>query len=83
MDVTNCLQWLGGLEAKYLTALDLVNAYCQLELAEESHSTSPQGDPASSQENPRSLLWGASHNKGGISGLSKKHCSETGGRWPA
>ncbi len=36
MDVTSCLQRLGGLEAKFLSALDLVNAYWQLELAEES-----------------------------------------------
>ena len=36
MDVTSCLQHLGGLEAKFLSALDLVNAYWQLELAEES-----------------------------------------------
>ncbi len=36
MDVNSCLQRLGGLEAKYLSALDLGNAYWQLELAEES-----------------------------------------------
>ncbi len=36
MDVTSCLQRLGGLEAKFLSALDLVNAYWQLELSEES-----------------------------------------------
>ena len=36
MDVTSCLQPLGGLEAKFLSALNLVNAYWQLELAEES-----------------------------------------------
>ena len=36
MDVNSCLQRLGGLEAKFLSALDLVNAYWQLELAEES-----------------------------------------------
>ncbi len=36
VDVTSCLQCLGGLEAKFLSALDLVNAYWQLELAEES-----------------------------------------------
>ncbi len=36
IDVTSCLQRLGGLEAKFLTALDLVNTYWQLELAEES-----------------------------------------------
>ncbi len=36
MDITSCLQHLRGLEAKFLTALALVNAYWQLELAEES-----------------------------------------------
>ncbi len=36
MDVTSFLQRLGGLEAKFLSALDLVNAYWQLELAKES-----------------------------------------------
>ena len=36
MDVTSCLQRLGGLEAKFLSPLDLVNAYWQLELVEES-----------------------------------------------
>ncbi len=36
MDVNSYLQRLGGLEAKFLSALDLVNAYWQLELAEES-----------------------------------------------
>ncbi len=35
-DVTSCLQRLRGLEAKFLSALDLVNAYWKLELAEES-----------------------------------------------
>lgn len=36
LDVSSCLQRLGGLEAKYLSALDLVNAYWQLELDESS-----------------------------------------------
>ena len=36
MDVTSCLQRLGALETKFLSALDLVNVYLQLELAEES-----------------------------------------------
>ncbi len=36
LDVSSCLQRLGGLEAKFLSALDLVNAYWQLELAEDS-----------------------------------------------
>ncbi len=39
MDVNSFLQRLGGLEAKFLSALDLVNAYWQLELAEESQPT--------------------------------------------
>ncbi len=38
MDVTSCLQRLGGLESKFLSALDLVNTYWQLKLAEESQS---------------------------------------------
>ncbi len=36
MDVNSCLQRLGGLEAKFPSALDLVNTYWQLELGEES-----------------------------------------------
>ncbi len=36
IDVTSCLQRLGGLEVKFLSALDLVNVCWQLELAEES-----------------------------------------------
>ncbi len=36
MDVTSCLQRLGGLETKFLSALDLINVYWQLELAEKS-----------------------------------------------
>ncbi len=40
MDITSCLQRLGGLEAKYLTALDLVNAYWQLELESLQYTAS-------------------------------------------
>ncbi len=36
LDVSSCLQLLGGLEAKFLTALDLVTEYWQLELDESS-----------------------------------------------
>ena len=36
MDVTSCLQRLGCVEAKYLTALNLTNGHWQLELAEYS-----------------------------------------------
>ena len=36
MDVNSCLQRLGGLQAKFVSALDLFKLYWQLELAEES-----------------------------------------------
>ncbi len=50
MDVSSCLQHLGGLGAKYLIALDVVNTYWQLELVEESRECSTHRSQAPAGE---------------------------------